>query len=102
MRGNAGDLPDTIKHPEEKLMLSKLVIAAISPGGTALVMGIAALLLARSKRHVWRRTAFALGAFAIAWLWLWSLPLASDWLRGRLEAETGLRTVDELPTAQAV
>ena len=83
-------------------MFSKFVIAAISPLGTALAVGIVALLLARSRRAGLRRAAYAVGAFAIAWLWFWSMPIASGWIRGPLEDAAGPRTIEALPTAPAM
>lgn len=83
-------------------LFDKLVIAAISPLGTALLLGIVALVLARSGRRALRRAGFAAGAFAIAWLWFWSMPLASGWIRGSLEDAAGPRTIGQLPTAPAM
>lgn len=84
------------------LLLSKIVATVVSPLGTALVLGLLALLLARSRRPARRRRAAVIGAFAIAWLWVWSLPVASYWLRGILEDEAGPRTVDAVPAAPAM
>lgn len=83
-------------------MFSKIVSAAISPLGTALVLGIVALWCARSSRPAWRRAGFAAGVVAIAWLWTWSLPLASFWVRGQIEAAAGERSVEALPSAPAM
>jgi uncharacterized SAM-binding protein YcdF (DUF218 family) len=83
-------------------VFGKFVIAAISPLGTALAFGIAALLLARSRRAGLRRAGYAVGAFAIAWLWFWSMPIASGWIRGPLEDAAGPRTIEALPTAPAM
>ncbi len=83
-------------------MFSKYVIAAISPLGTALALGIVAMLLARSARRGRRRAGFAAGAFALAWLWFWSMPIASGWIRGPLEDGAGARTIEALPAAPAI
>ena len=83
-------------------MLSKIVTATISPLGTALLLGLLALVLARSTRPARRRAGYAAGAIAVAWLCLWSLPVASLWLRGELEDQAGPRSIQALPTAPAM
>jgi uncharacterized SAM-binding protein YcdF (DUF218 family) len=83
-------------------VFSKLVAALISPLGTALLLGIVALVLARSTRGGLRRVAYAVGALAVAWLWFWSMPVASGWLRGSLEDAAGERRVEALPAAPAI
>ncbi|NKE67695.1 YdcF family protein [Ramlibacter sp. RBP-2] len=83
-------------------MLSKLVIAAISPLGTALLLGLAGLALATGASAVRRRAGLLLIAGALGWLAIWSLPVASDGLRGWLEEAAGSRAVEALPPAQAL
>lgn len=83
-------------------MLSKLVIAAISPLGTALLLGLAALALAAGGSAGRRRAGLLLMAGALGWLTIWSMPVASDGLRGWLEDAAGPRAVEALPPAQAV
>ncbi|MBV5347559.1 YdcF family protein, partial [bacterium] len=61
------------------MMLSKLVIAVVSPLGTALVLGVLAWLSGLFGK---RRLALVLGGMALVWLWVWSLPVPSNWLRG--------------------
>lgn len=60
------------------------------------VVGMAAIAI----RH--RRTGGALIGLALAWSVLWSIPAASEWLRGTLESR--YRIVDErdLPRADAI
>lgn len=82
--------------------LGKVVIAAISPLGTALVLGLVALLLAPSPHRSRRRAGFAAGVVAIVWLCFWSLPATSLWIRGQLEDQAGPRSIDALPTASAI
>ena len=80
----------------------KAAIALISPLGTALALGGMALGLALLN---WRRTAWSLGAVALAWLWLWATPVASHALRGVLEAPYPpmvLAKLPDLPKAQAI
>lgn len=83
-------------------MLSKLVIAAISPVGTALLLGLAGLALAAGARAVRRRRGLWLIAAALGWLSIWSTPLASDSLRGWLEDAAGPRSIEALAPAQAI
>ena len=83
-------------------VLSKLVIAAISPLGTALLLGLAGLVLAARASTVQRRAGLLLITGALGWLTIWSLPAASDALRGRLEDAAGLRPIEALPAAQAL
>lgn len=61
-----------------------------------LVCGGLALLLRR------RRVAVAIMASAAAWSLLWSIPQASDWLRGRLESRYPVLAETALPEADAV
>lgn len=83
-------------------MLSKLVIAAISPLGTALLLGLAGLALAAGGRAVRRRRGLLLVVGALGWLLLWSMPIASDSLRRWLEDQAGPRATDALPAAPAI
>jgi uncharacterized SAM-binding protein YcdF (DUF218 family) len=83
-------------------LFGKLVTALISPLGTALLLGIVALVLARSAGRGLRRAGYAAGAFAVAWLWFWSMPIASGWFREPLEDAAGPRTIEALPTAPAI
>lgn len=77
-------------------MISKLVAAAVSPLGTALVCACLALLLAWAKRQ---RLAVLVGVAALSWLWLWSTPVASLWLRAQLESSYPPVPVAQLPSA---
>ena len=84
-------------------MFDKLIIALISPLGTALVLGALALLLAVvSRRARGRRWATGLGVFALLWLYLWALPMPSFWLRGLVERDFPPVPVAEVPTAEAI
>ncbi|MCK9564150.1 MAG: YdcF family protein [Bacteroidales bacterium] len=81
------------------MLLSKLVIAVVSPLGTALLLllaGLLALLLSR------RRWGVGLVALGLAWLWLWSTPVASLWLRHVVEAPYPARPVAEVPATDAI
>ena len=78
---------------------SRLVTLVISPLGTALVLGVLALLLSW-RTHV--RAATVSGVTAIAWLWLWSTPAASLWIRTHLESQHPALPVAALPDADAI
>ncbi len=80
-------------------MFDKLAIALISPLGTALVLGVLALWLASFRRM---RLARSLGALALIWLWVWSMPVASHALRGTIEAQYPAVPMQSLPRAQAI
>ena len=79
--------------------LSKFAIALISPLGASLFLGGSALLFASFSR---RRMAALSGAIAVGWLALWSLPVASDWLRASLENAFPPLAVDSVPEAGAI
>jgi len=71
----------------------------ISPLGASLTLGLLAMVFAARR---WRRWSIASGALALIWLWLWSLPVCSSLLCGRLEGEFPPRPVQDLPKAQAI
>ncbi|MBC5784855.1 YdcF family protein [Ramlibacter sp. USB13] len=79
-------------------MVSKLAIALISPLGTALVLALLGLGLTRWARRIGTLLAF----LALAWLWLWSTPAASEWLEQRTEAAFPPQRVEEVPFAPAI
>ena len=87
-------------------MINDLVTALISPLGTALLLWAAALLIwvvngrgLHQGRRSFRgcRTGPILASLGFAWLLLWSLPVASDALRGAIELQAGPREISELP-----
>lgn len=80
-------------------ILSKFAIALISPLGASLLLGLLALLFAALAR---RRLAVLSGVMAVGWLGLWSLPVASDWLRGTVEDQFPPVAVSALPQADAI
>jgi hypothetical protein len=80
-------------------MFDKLLIALISPLGTTLLLGTLALLLAATRQ---RRLATGLGAAALLWLYLWSVPMPSFWLREQVERGFAPIPVAEVPTADAI
>ena len=78
---------------------TRLAIVLISPLGTALLLGVLSLLLSWRRHH---RAALVSGATAIAWLWLWSTPAASLWIRTYLESQHAALPVAALPNADAI
>lgn len=80
-------------------LVSKFVIWLLSPLGTFFCLAGLALLL------VWRRrlrSCMALGALALIWLWAWSMPVLSLWLRGTIEDQFPPRPIAAVPQAQAL
>ncbi len=63
-------------------VVSKLAIVLIEPLGASLFGGLIAILLTLAGC---KRLAFWFRALALLWLWFWSLPAASNWVRGYLE-----------------
>lgn len=80
-------------------VVSKLAIVLISPLGASLFGGLLAVVAALTGR---RRFAVWLGALALVWLWFWSLPVASNWVRGYLEDQHPPMAVHEVPQAEAI
>lgn len=85
------------------MLIDKLVIAALSPLGTALCLSLLAALLAGNRRPSWAQiVAKSLFTLALAWLTFWSLPAVSGRARAWLEADYPAVSVNSLPTAQAI
>lgn len=78
-------------------MLNDLVTTFVSPLGTAFCLWALSLLLLL-RGNAWRRRGLAVGGIGFAWLLLWSLPLASDALRGQVENQAGPRELAALST----
>ncbi len=85
------------------LFLSALLGTLISPLGASLVAGVIALSLAGLAR---RRAACWIGAFALSWLLIWSLPPVSNWItvvaEGPHRPGTAQMTGQQFPRAQAI
>lgn len=82
---------------------SKLAIALISPLGTALaLLGAGSLLHLTARRRRASRAGMILIVSGVAWLWLWSMPVASDWLVQRAESEFPPLAAEALPEAEAI
>jgi uncharacterized SAM-binding protein YcdF (DUF218 family) len=100
------------------MWFDKLVIALISPLGTALLLWAMALLMfaarwghlvgfagvgARAKQaKLQARWAYALAAGATLWLLLWSLPVVSHGLRAQLEQAYPPVPMAQVPQARAI
>lgn len=80
-------------------IISKLAIALISPLGSALFGGLLALILGFTGRQ---RLAMVLGVLSLAWLWVWSLPVASYAIRGHLENQHPAVNASAMPRAGAI
>ena len=80
-------------------MFDKLVIALISPLGSALALGVLALLLSARRRL---KGGLVAAALAVLWLTVFSLPIVSHALRGALETDHPPVEPVSLPTAQAI
>lgn len=80
------------------MIVSKLSIAFISPLGTSIALGAAAMALAMFR--LWR-CALAMGLAGLLWLWLWSLPGVSIEFRAALEGEYPPVEFSSLPACQA-
>ena len=76
-----------------------LAFAVISPLGTSLLLGLAALVLGASR---WRRLSMVTALLGLVWLWAWSMPVTSLWLRGALESRYPPVALQGLPRAQAI
>lgn len=80
-------------------MLSKLVTWLLSPLGMSLCLVTLAVLLAWRGRL---RSSMTLGALAFVWLWAWSMPVLSLWLRGTVEDQYPPLPIASMPRAQAL
>lgn len=80
------------------MIVSKIVVVLISPLGTSIVLGVAAITLAMFRRG---RCALAVGFSGLLWLWIWSLPAVSIEFRAALEGEYPPVEFASLPACQA-
>lgn len=96
--GFYGGLPRTFGL-EVPVLISKLVALLIAPLGTAMVVMVVGLL-AGLRGHA--RLATLSLAMVMGWLWLWSMPVLTDSLRGWIENQAGPRELATLPSAGAI
>ncbi|MDG4550522.1 MAG: YdcF family protein [Candidatus Contendobacter sp.] len=81
------------------LLLTKVLSQLAYPLSTALLLAVGAgVLLWRGRR----RSGGWLLALALGWLWLWSTPAFSDWVRATLEQRHPPVLLAQLPAADAI
>lgn len=84
-------------------MLGKLIAALVSPLGTTFLLWATSLLCyGASPEGRWRRAARWFAIIGFCWLWVWSMPIVSDGLRGAIESRAGARTVVEVAQASVM
>ena len=81
------------------MLLSKILTLFVMPIGVAGIAGALALAALACGRH---RVATGLIAFAIVWLWSWSMPCVADRVGKSLAERFPPRPVEELPVADAI
>ena len=77
----------------------KAVSLFIMPLGLAFLVLMAAIVLLLFKK---RKAALVLLGCLTLWLWLWSTPLWSNFLKGRLESQYVWRPAEMYPVADAI
>jgi len=80
-------------------LFTKIATQAIYPLNVSLLVVIIAAVLYQRR---WMRLGGTLLAFAIAWLWLWSMPVFSDWMCGKIEQRYPLIPVEKIEPADAI
>lgn len=81
------------------LLIQKILTMFLMPLGAGIALLALCGLSALRRR---RGAAWMFGVLAVAWLWLWSAPVASDWLRGRIETVVPGIPMASLPKADAI
>ena len=81
------------------MLLDKLIISFISPLGTALFVAMLAFLLFWLGR---KKLATGMGAFAVAWLFFWSLPPIAENLARGIEAAYPPALLEDIPVSAAI
>jgi uncharacterized SAM-binding protein YcdF (DUF218 family) len=77
----------------------KALALFLMPLGLALLAMITAVILLLYRR---RKAALWLLIIVAGWLWLWSTPLWSNFLRGRLESQYTWKSAEQYPVADAI
>ena len=80
-------------------LLNKVAIWLLSPLGTAFCLAGLALLLAWRRRL---RSSKVLGALALIWLWLWTMPVMSHWLANQIGNQFPQVPIASVAPAQAM
>lgn len=81
------------------IFTEKLLTQLIMPLNAGLALLVLAAMLLWAGRRTWGRR---MVVFAILWLWLWSMPVFSHWLRGALEDRYPVHSVEALPHVEAI
>ncbi len=85
------------------LLVSALLTALISPLGSALALGLLALLLGLTR---WRMAAALAGMAGMVWLTAWSLPVTANWIQAHVSRDHAAVISDQqiaaTPTAGAI
>lgn len=76
--------------------MRQLASLLVYPLGTAVALMVLGLVLSLISR---RRLGFYLALAGFGWLWLWSMPVASDWIRGSLENDFPRLAARDAPRA---
>ncbi|MEI6456015.1 MAG: YdcF family protein [bacterium] len=80
-------------------LLYKTISQFFMPLGIAMILlTAAAIFMFRGKRKL----VIGLLIFSLGWLWLWSTPLWSDFIRGKLESKYAYRPAKDYPAADAI
>lgn len=79
--------------------LVKFLSLWIYPLGTAVMLGLFGLWMVAVDR---KRLGVGSLVLGLAWLWFWSMPVASDWAVGWLEDEWTFETAESYPRADAI
>ena len=79
--------------------LNKIVWAMVNPLVLGMLLTAAGLVFACLK---WRKSCIGLLSGAIAWLWIWSMPLVAESLGASLESEFADVPVEQLPQADVI
>jgi uncharacterized SAM-binding protein YcdF (DUF218 family) len=81
------------------LFLTKILTALALP----LAQSIAGMLIALALLRKYRRRGACLVLFAsVAWLWIWSTPMLSNWITGGLERPYPPMSAARMPQADAI
>lgn len=81
------------------LVLDKLLTLLAMPVGSTMLCALAAAVALWGG---WRRTARLLAVAAFAWLWFWATPLTAELVTTRLVEHYPVRSMDDLPRADAI
>ncbi len=80
-------------------LIDKWLVALVSPLGTALFLGLLACILGLSRR---KRGALLFGLGAWCWLFIWSLPIASDALYNWVTRDYPASAISAVEPADAI